>query len=453
MNQETIRWFEQIDSSRALLPKVDNPIMRGAGCFGVVLGVMFAVWPFLVTVFLYWGGGVQTDETKTFDWFHLLPLAFFGVFLFPLAGFLWYRSLLALFGRSEILITEKHLSLIHRWGILRRRHRCRLSRLEGFRVEHPGDESPYGLSPTVGLTFPANRCSLIAKHSGGRSLYLARVFPETLIHELAGTLPEHVQRIAMRAGVQLAGEAGNGVGSSGLGQTLVVENLDPSAMPSRQQFSRQQFSTRPTGSRSNSISDPPPTFPPVGSSNHLLNDFSRSPLGSSLVLETTADGLTIEMPKRGYYGSTTKLGRGCLYLFTFMQLVLSAGLVPALLAGRVNGSPLAGWVIFAVFTMLWIIGISYLFHTMSLSGRITLDRRYLNFSQSSFRGTRATEWQKHEIDSIELGVKEYESEDDLTCDYYVKIAPVPSDDTLWFSHFTKPEIEWMVNCLRVAMAR
>ncbi|MGB1927623.1 MAG: hypothetical protein ACPHL6_13875, partial [Rubripirellula sp.] len=317
-------------------------------------------------------------------------------------------------------------------------------------MEHPGDESPNGLNPSGGLSFLASRCSLIAKHSGGRSLHLARALPDTMIQELAGTLPERVQRIAMRAGVQLAGDAGGGADSRGVGRPLVVENLDPSSRPSYQQSRDEKMGDRSLDDRSNAISDPPSTFPAVASSDRIHDDLSRAPLGSWLVLEKTSDGLTIDMPKRGYYGATTNFGRGCLYLFTFMQLVLSVGLVPALLAGKVNGSPLGGWVIFGVFTLLWIIGISYLVHTISLSGRITLDRRYLRFSQSSVRGTRATEWQRHEIDSIELGVKEYESNGDITWDYYVKVVPVPSDDTLWFSHFSKSEIRWMVDCLLVA---
>jgi hypothetical protein len=84
---------------------------------------------------------------------------------------------------------------------------------------------------------------------------------------------------------------------------------------------------------------------------------------------------------------------------------------------------------------------------------ITLDDRYLRISQSSFKGAVAAEWQRREIDLIELGIKEYTSDDGPTWDYYVKVSPEPLGDPLWFSYLSKPEIQWIVESLRITMSR
>ena len=178
MIHESISWSDEIEVSRCLLPKVRNPVQRGLGCLGLALGFMFAAWPFLISAFFYWQMNSFDDQPQPFEWSHLLPLVFFGTFLFPLAAFLCFRGLLSLFGRSEIVITGRHLSVVRRWGLLRSRRRCRMSRLEGFRVERPGDAIPTAeFSPAGVFSFLGDSSSLVAKHSSGRSLYLARAFP------------------------------------------------------------------------------------------------------------------------------------------------------------------------------------------------------------------------------------------------------------------------------------
>ncbi|MDA9777778.1 hypothetical protein N9D38_05005 [Rubripirellula sp.] len=480
--QEPIRWLDEIDSSRVHLPKVVHPVQGGMGCFGILLGIMFAVWPCAITAFFYWGVPARNQQPRTFDWIDLAPLAFFGVFLFPASAFILYRSVLTLFGRTEILITQKHLSLIRRLGLLRHRRRCRLDRLEGFRVEYPGEELPSGgLSPTASLSFLANASSLVAKHSGGRRLYLARAFPNELIRELVQTLPQRVQRVAQRSatGSRFSGQQ-NGAFAALSGAPLPVENID-SLFGKNVSSSLGEKGFVEKGSRIDPLPDSvnpidvghsidsggtaagerattgdafTPSEHKTGRSVGALNEsLPNAPLGSSLVLQTTADGLTIELPKRGYYGSTTPIGRVFFYCFTFMQMLLSGTLVPALLAGKVQGSLLAGWVIFGVFTSFWILGVIYLIYCISLHGMITLDDRYLRISQSSFKGAVAAEWQRREIDLIELGIKEYTSDDGPTWDYYVKVSPEPLGDPLWFSYLSKPELQWIVESLRIPMSR
>ena len=115
-----------------------------------------------------------------------------------------------------------------------------------------------------------------------------------------------------------------------------------------------------------------------------------------------------------------------------------------------NGSPSAGWVIFVVFTAFWIIGVVYLFYAASLQGKVTLDDRELSFSEKSLYGLKASNWQRREIDSIELGVKEYRSDDGVTWDYFVKVSPQELEQRAWFSHLSKQEVEWMVECLKIS---
>ncbi len=411
---ESLRWIDELDGSRCLLPQVSNPVQRGLGWLGIVLSVMFAAWPFAITAFFY---GVRSDlkPEQEITGVDLLPLAFFGSILFPVAIVLCLKSCLSLFGSSELLIDSTHLSVIRRWGILRRRRRCPLSTIDGFRVEKPEDELPTSEANAVaGFSLFANRSSLVARYSGGRKLYIVRAFPNALVEELGDSLPSQVQRIAIRSGIHRQGSSINKDPIS----ELPVENLD-------------RIQLKPSGdTASQTLSSPP--------------------LGSSLVLHKTSGGLIIESPKLGYLGSTTRVGRLTFYAFTAIQILLSGGLVPALLAGKVNGSPSAGWVIFVVFTAFWIIGVFYLFYAASLQGKVTLDDRELSFSEKSLYGLKASNWQRREIDSIELGVKEYRSDDGVTWDYFVKVSPQELEQRAWFSHLSKQEVEWMVECLKIS---
>ena len=60
-------------------------------------------------------------------------------------------------------------------------------------------------------------------------------------------------------------------------------------------------------------------------------------------------------------------------------------------------------------------------------------------------------WQRHEIDSVEVGVAEYTSDGSTVYDYYVKVSPVPLKEQHWFSHLTKMEIQWIVDSLQIAL--
>lgn len=425
---EPIRWSDQIDGSRCELPRIENRVQKGLGCLGLFLGTMFAAWPIAVTIF-FWSVRSDFDQEREFNWIDLTPLAFFGVFLFPAALFLWFRGLLNLRGRSEIVICEKYLSVVRRWGIFRSRRRCRLSRLDGFTIERPGD-GIHGVNEETfaGLSMFGNRSSLVAKHSGGKSLYLVRAYPEVIVEELVETVPQRVQRVAARAGVEVESDVfrsqylSRGDSEGAIGSP--VTRTDSTEGFAENRFAATERSHMP-------VSSPPP--------------------GSPLVLSETAEGLTIEQPQRGYLGSTTQVGRLIFYVFTFMQLVLSGGLVPALLAGKVQGSPSAGWVIFAVFTSLWIIGVVYLFYAASLRCVISLDHRSLEISESSCFGASAASWQRHEIDSVKVGVAEYTSDGSTVYDYYVKVSPVPLKEKHWFSHLTKMEVQWIVDSLQIAL--
>ena len=428
MINEPIRWSDQIDGSRCELPRIQNPVQKGLGCLGLFLGTIFAAWPVAVTIF-FWSVRSDFAQDREFNWIDLTPLAFFGVFLFPAAIFLWFRSLLNLRGRSEIVICDKYLSVVRRWGIFKSRRRCRLSRLDGFIIERPGD-GIHGVNAETfaGLSMFENRSSLVAKHSGGKSLYLVRSYPDAIVEELIEAVPPRVQRVAARAGIEVESDVFRSQnlsrGDSEGSVDSTVTRTDSSG-----EFSENRFAA--TERAHATVSSPPP--------------------GSPLVLSETADGLTIEQPKRGYLGSTTQVGRLVFYFFTFVQLVLSGGLVPALLAGKVQGSPSAGWVIFAVFTCFWIIGVVYLFYAASLHCSISLHRRLLQISESSFFGASAASWQRHEIDSVQVGVEEYTSDGSTVYDYYVKVSPVPLKEKHWFSHLTKMEIQWIVDSLHIAL--
>lgn len=447
MIHESISWSDEIEVSRCLLPKVRNPVQRGLGCLGLALGFMFAAWPFLISAFFYWQMNSIDDQPQPFEWSHLLPLAFFGTFLFPLAGFLCFRGLLSLFGRSEIVITGRHLSVVRRWGLLRSRRRCRMSRLEGFRVERPGDAMPTAeFSPAGVFSFLGDSSSLVAKHSSGRSLYLARAFPSSLIDQLVETVPQRVQRIGMRAGVLNESQAGG----SGMLQSLSVENSEPTGVPSFKALSQQALK----GASSDAGGSGSGSWRTGENDSRLTGDsLPTKPFGSVLVLSERPDGLAIEIPKRGYRGATSPMGRLFLYAYTFMQILLSGTLLPALLAGKVQGSASAGWVIFGVFTLIWVVVMIGVLAAASWHGMITLDRRFLQFSETGIFGSNAYQWQCDAITSVTLGVESHQSDDGVTWEYYPKVEPLDSENRCWFSRLTKPEIQWLVDTLSVAMTR
>ncbi|MCL4203014.1 MAG: hypothetical protein KJ000_10975 [Pirellulaceae bacterium] len=125
-----------------------------------------------------------------FDWFVLSPLLFLGIFLFPIAAFVFYRSILLLRGRTEIVLDAENLRVIRKAGQLWSTRGCKLSQLGGFRREDPAGER-YGLAG--GLS------NLVAVKKNGRTFRLLRMVPDGINKQLIGELSARIERLTGRA--------------------------------------------------------------------------------------------------------------------------------------------------------------------------------------------------------------------------------------------------------------
>jgi hypothetical protein len=313
-------------------------------------------WPFLTAAFFYFGLGQAAWEKEGAIWLLLFPFLGFGWISFPVAAFAFYRSFLALRGRTEIVLDAKNLRVVRKAGPLRSTRRCKLSQLGGFRREDPAGER-YGLT--------GGRSTLVAVMKNGRTFRLLRMVPDGMNEQLIGELSARIERLTGRA--DLTGT-----------DRILAEDLDAEVVSE----------------------DPMAIGPRKG-----------KPIGSNLAVEQRDKELTIQVPPFGFRGSGSSAVRvGFMAVFA-IQFGLTLTLVPALILGKVQGQPLAGWVIYSVVTAISVGLVMYFVDTSTRKGSVRIAYGELSLSEHNLFRNHHAVWALNFIEEVRVGVEEHKDSD------------------------------------------
>ena len=128
-------------------------------------------------------------------------------------------------------------------------------------------------------------------------------------------------------------------------------------------------------------------------------------------------------------------------------MILTFGLVPALIAGKVEGQPSAGWVIVVVFSLVFVGIVVALMNAAIRKGSIRVNDDYVTFSQSGLFGQREERWMVTSTEEVRVAFEETESDEGVSWTHYLQVAPDHHKEKYWFSFREKPELEWMATCV------
>ena len=318
----------------------------------------------------------------------LSPSLLFGVFCFPISGVVFLKGLLILRGRMEMVLDTKRLRMIRRFGPCWSTRRCKLAQLGGFRIQELKSEQ---------IRFGVGCSNLFFVRKNGREFPLLRMYPDQIINQLSRDLPEKIERLTGRA--SLTGT-----------DRILAENLNAEI----------------------TSMDPLKT-----------QDRTSKPIGSNLEQEKRGDGYVIRLPRLGYRKLTSVGGRLCLAGLFAAQLLLTFGLVPALIAGKVKGQPFAGWVIFFIFTTISICIWLCIISAASRNGSIRITDGKLTFQASDLFGKHFAEWKLESIDTVRVAV-EQDSENPFHSTHFVEVRPDSNTPRMGFDNREKSELEWIV---------
>ena len=372
------------------------PLTRAPAILGLLFGGFIGSWPFLIAAFFYWGMQATPDvDEQDLNFIRVAFVLFSLVCLIP-SGYVIHRSLLLLFGKKRIRIDEKHLRLITQLGPLRHTRSALLDQLIGFRIE-----SAEGMGPSM----LQGSASLFAIRASGKRVMLLRAFPSDYLQKLVEHLEQQTRRIT------------------------------------QQDFSRSPASTTAPSLRTETAS----LYP------YSVELRETPPLGSNLSLRHQSDGVKIDLPNLGL--KKTLEGGGGLFMAIFIvgELFILFGLIPALLLGKVEGQPIAGWIIAVVGTLINACLILGVLTAATRQGQILLQHDQLTLMDKNIWGTRINSWKATQIETIEVGVDEPTSDGDTTWTYYLKVSPSMAQPQKWFSNRSKEELEWVVTTLQAAV--
>ena len=388
---DPIIWIDDIDTSRCNVPKSDLGSAIVPGCLAM-MGVFVGSLPFLWATFLYLVSSGDDRQPDGFHWFLMAGILFLGAVFFPIALYFFGKSFLLLQGRTEIVLDSRMLRVITKAGLFRSTRRCKVKQLGGFRVEDP-EGAGYGL--------PGGHSNLVAVRQDGREINLLRMCPNEIVGQLANELPEKIARLTRRVGPT----SSDRIPAEDLSTEVIA--LDPMATRAR----------------------------------------TSKPIASNLSVEQRGDELVICVPQLGYRKSTNAIARFWIGGFLSIQLLFIPFLVSALIAGRVEGQPAAGWVIVFVFTTISSCIVLNRVHAATRNGSVQIANEHLRFRERDLFGDHYAGWKWESIENLLVGVKKYESDEGVSWNHFVEVQPGPNEPRYWFDNRTKPELEWIVNLI------
>lgn len=383
------RWIASPGLSVLEIPDRRPVLAKIPGIAGVILGTTLGLLGF-AAVWVGWDAGFRKNIV---DAQFISRLAFgVGATIIPISLLVAAQGLLHLFGKRQIRIDKRTLSVVNRFGVIWSTRSISLSQLAGLQIEDPNGIGPAGLQ---------GYSNLLALRLSGKSKVLLRTIPNEVAHALAESMGHEISKQGHRAF------------AAGL--------------------TKSQPSSIPTETRSlNPLS---------------LESRSAPPLGSDLRVKTSSKTSSLEIPRQGLRKVTEGGGKWFIACFLIGELFVLFGLIPALMMGKVNGPPIAGWGIALVSTLFSTALVVLVANAATRRGQIEWKSPSLIFREWDMWGTHEQAWPRGELQDISVGVSEGTSDGAPIWTYHVNITPNGTQDRKWFSNRSKEELEWIVTTL------
>ncbi|MEC8801966.1 MAG: hypothetical protein VXX55_14460, partial [Planctomycetota bacterium] len=315
-----------------------------------------------------------------------------GATIIPISLFVAAQGLLHLFGKRQIRIDKRSVSVVNRLGIIWSTRSVPLNQLAGLQIETPNGIGPSSLQ---------GYSNLLALRLSGKSKILLRTIPDEVAHALAESVGYEISKQGHR--------------------------------PFAEGLTKSQPSSIPTETRSlNPLS---------------LESRSAPPLGSDLRVNMNSKTSSLGIPRLGLKKVTEGGGKWFIACFLIGELFVLFGLIPALMMGKVNGQPIAGWGIALVSTLFSIALVVLVANAATRRGQIEWKNPTLVFREWDMWGTHEQAWTRGEIQDISVGVSEGTSDGAPIWTYHVNITPNGLKERKWFSNRSKEELEWIVTTL------
>lgn len=389
-------WIQNSGSVTCEIPQLLSPFAKIPAALAAVFSVFLVGMPTLFFLLLYLLGPKEMIEDPGFAMAPLIFLGFMCFFPLPVAIFILRWASLIAFGKTEIRIDHERLALVTKAGPFWKTCKCKLNELGGFRIEFS-----QMLEANKHLS---ERSSLVAVRKDGRALHLLRAYPDQIVNQLADQLPLKIEEIT---GLKPASER---VGAGSLGSE--VQAVGPTEVLSR----------------------------------------LDKPIGSHLVVEDSGRELIIRIPKPGFLKKTSKAAKLVIAGFMLAEVLILGILVPALIAGKVNGDPAAGWVIVVVFTLLNLCIVLYNLSEGVRRGTLRVSERQLNLEEAGLFSRKRQSWEADAIKSVKVKIERHERVgQDGGVSYSSHLEVVPSggeEEVEWFDNLEKSELEWMVTSIK-----
>ena len=135
------------------------------------------------------------------------------------------------------------------------------------------------------------------------------------------------------------------------------------------------------------------------------------------------------------------------------EILILGILVPALIAGKVDGDPAAGWVIVVVFTLLNGCVVLYNLSEGVRRGTLRVTESQLTLEEAGLFSSNQQTWQVDTIDSVKVKIDRHErvGEDggvSYSCHLAVRSRMDIEEEVEWFDNLEKSELEWMVTSIK-----
>jgi len=401
-----IEVFESLDSSfRETVyrlprrpPEAVKLIFRGS----IIAAASLAVMPFIFSIFFAVVG--PRDKPEIYLTIILLPIVFFGTFLFPLATVILLGGLTYGRGRVEIRCGSEHLKARSGWGLLRWTRRLPLAGLTGFRVVegilHPNSQQAQGSKvPQPGMEkFGA----LMADYQTGKSQLVCAGYANEWLVSLAEVLTERCEP---------------GCGKAEPLRPVTIGSPDP----------------------------------------NIIAERSEQPSTSNARLRVEGDTLIIDHPARGFWRGVPGFLKMFGLFWNGFMVMWTCVFMPALFAGEVqwNDGPEKTSIWFGLLfcTPFYLIGFGFLayFYAASIyAARWSIRPDELELWERKLLGERTKMWLRSELSSIRV-VTRQNNDEDKTWSTFLQISTNHDRTDELFSDRDKSELEWLATTLRKAL--
>jgi hypothetical protein len=381
-----------------LLPVRTHEAVKQFFLVALIGSIGLAVIPFVFSIFF----AIVGSEVEFEFWLImvLMPIGFFGAFLYPLALALLLYGAFCRWGRTEIICTPDRISVRDRLGLLRWTRRLPVAGLKGFHVQSgtlkfgannrtsPGEEIR-----SVGV--------LSADYTTGKNKAICSGYA-------SGWLASLAQELTRRLGIVDAE-----------GQPLVVT----------------QTSTDPT----------------------VIQRRTEQPTTSDARVQVQGDTLVIEHPAKGFWRGVPGFFKLFGLFWNGFMVIWTLVFIPALLAGEVkwNDGPEKTSIWFGLLFCVpfYLVGFGFLvyFYAASIyAARWTIRADDLELWERSLFGERTQSWPRSELSSIQV-ITRQNNDEDKTWTTFLQIATTTDESTEHFSHRDKAELEWLATTLSKAL--